>query len=675
MKAFISILIISIFFSVTAIAQNAAERSTIIENYRGESYYMHFVKPGETVQSLAKLYNVLNVEILKANPEISSGLQPNKVIRIPVKSSAAPQQVTLQDTSHKVTGATTHIVQPKETWYGIARYHKIPVTNLIGANPSVDTLKAGMEIVIPAIAEDFKVITEGYAEHTVQEKETLYSLARRYHTTTAELTRLNPSVADGLKIGQVLMVPASSDDETNGLKIQVTDTVFIRHEVKRKETLYGISKLYSVDQIEILKANPSARDGIKKGDQLRIPTIVREVKPFAKPDTIIMGRAIDQQATGALEKVPCSISPDKRREYNIALLVPLRLEMVDSIRVSDPAGLKAAHEYMSFDFIQFYEGVVIAADSMAAAGMKVKLHVYDADYGDEVNKTRRILNKPEMAKMDLIIGPFFAESFNLAASFAKDHEIPVINPLSKRSEFTAGNEFVIKLQPSGWAQYNTLAHYLRKTHSRDNIILVRRNSEENAGLANVIKSSLTDSTVNIRFHEVMYSSGGWSGINKNLSASGKNIVIIATSDKAVLPALLRDLNAKSESQDITVVGLPEWEELELDYNHLIKLNTHFFKPWMVNYNDPNVKHFLRVFRSRYIAEPEVEKYAYLGYDASMFFLSALYNYGNGFLNCIEKYNYSALSTKWKFIKANGGGYENFGTTVYKYTDFTREILN
>lgn len=677
MRIILGLIIISIISFGSAVAQQAPQRSSIMETYNGESWYMHFVQTGETVQSIAQLYGVTNVEILKSNPEVSTGLKPGRVIRIPVKSSQDTKSDQKPDTIQSATpGAGFHIVEPKETWYGIAREYKVPVKDLISVNASIDTLKVGMRIVIPQVQEAERVITEGYAEHTVMPQETLYGLSKKHNTTIDELLRLNPSLKDGLKVGQVIMVPAKGNGEGNGLKVQVTDTTYKIHKVQRKETLYSISKLYNVSLDEILSANPDFDGHLRKGDELRIPMQSMTVRPFVKPDTVIMGRPINQQAVQDIIQGKCTPIEYNNNVYNIALMIPMKLEMVDSIRVSDQASIKPVNEIESFDFIQFYEGALIAADSLTSKGMKVKVHVFDIDYGSSVTKTRRVINQPNMRNMDLIIGPFFAESFDVCAQFANTNKIPIVNPLSRRTELAKDNEYIVKMQPSNWAQYNALTRYLKQAHYNDNIILVRRNQDENNNISTVIKGSFTnDGSVIKNFHEVIYSSSGWSGINKKLSNTQKNIVIILTSDQAVLPALLRDLSEKAESHQISVVGLKGWEDFELDYNHLVKLNTHFFNPWFVDYESVEVKRFLMKFRSRFVAEPELDKYAYLGYDTMLYFLSAMYAFGEGYLECIKDFNNKGLSNDMIFIKSQDGGYENYGVSIYRYNDYKREKLN
>ncbi len=673
---FLSGLIVLFLFSSGYLSAQESGRSSIIETYHGESWYMHFVEEGETVQSIAKLYGVSNLEILNDNPEIATGLKPGRVIRISVKNSKSTPAVQQPDTLKKVGNfSDIHVVAPKETWYGIARLYKVPVKDLISENPGIDTLKIGMSVRIPQIKESEKVITEGFAEHTVLPQETLYGLSGKYNTSIEELIRLNPSLKDGLKVGQVLMVPVSKGEPNNGLKVQVTDTTYKIHIVQRKETLYSISKLYNVSLNDIVSANPHMDGNLKKGDELRIPQTTMKVRPYVSPDTIIMGRPINKQAVEVQPTYTCKKLSNNSKQYNVALMLPLKLEMVDSIRVSDPTSLAAANEIESFDFIQFYQGALIAADSMAAIGMNVKLHIYDTDFGSGVTKTKRILNQPSMKNMDLIIGPFFAESFDITAQFAKMNSIPIINPLSRRTELIRDNDYIIKMQPSNWSQYNALSKYILQSHANDNIILVRRNQDENSNMSNIIKNSLTLGGFTTNFHEVIYSSSGWSGISRNLSTSKKNIVLLLTNDQAVLPALLRDLSEKAESHHISVVGLPLWEDIELDYNYLVKLNTHFVKPWFVDYDRPEVVHFIKKFRSRYVAEPELDKYSFLGYDSMLYFLSALYDFGDGFIECIEEYSKKGLSNDMIFVKSQEGGFENQSVSIYKFNDFKREKLN
>lgn len=98
-----------------------------------------------------------------------------------------------------------------------------------------------------------------YYYYEVQPKETIYSISHKLGLGSAEIMRLNPSVADGLKAGQMLYFPAEGD------------AVAARtHIVRNKETLYGIGKLYGVTPDKLIEWNPAAKDGIRPGQTLYV---------------------------------------------------------------------------------------------------------------------------------------------------------------------------------------------------------------------------------------------------------------------------------------------------------------------------------------------------------------------------------------------------------------------
>ena len=79
--------------------------------------------------------------------------------------------------------------------------------------------------------------------HQVESKETLYSLARRYHTQVSEIEKVNPTLRDGLKVGQTLRIPYTTDA---GQDVQST-----YHTVTSQQTMYSIAATYgiSLDQL------------------------------------------------------------------------------------------------------------------------------------------------------------------------------------------------------------------------------------------------------------------------------------------------------------------------------------------------------------------------------------------------------------------------------------------
>jgi LysM repeat protein/ABC-type branched-subunit amino acid transport system substrate-binding protein len=688
------IVIVALFFVFPVFSlfsqEQKIKRSDIIENLRGMPYYIHFVNAGETLTALAEAYAVTADEIIRANPEISAGLKANQVLKIPVQPGAASVSSNPEAEQTKVTpdhqatavSGTTHTIEPKETWYGISRIYQVPVKDLISANPGIDTLRAGMSISIPVKKTAKQPETgPGQLQHVVQPQETIYSLTKKYNVTIDELYAANPGLSDGLKAGQTLNIPSKqgikADPEPAEKPRALAEPVFKEHTVEKKETLYGISKQYGVEISDILKANPGLGSELKKNDVLRIP-----IPGPVKTETIAAAKEPVEQknetapAPAKRNEGPCDPERSRNQAYTVALMIPFMLEEADSINTGDPVSLRLPSEYHSLDFIQFYEGALIAIDSLTKAGMNVKVHVYDADAGEQVSKTRKILAKAEMAEVDLIIGPFFAKSFELVAAFAASHSIPVINPLSQRSEILEDYPGVFKIQPSAWSQYNETARYIVDGFSGSNVLVIRRNKDENSGMAEALKTSVEKhSSGMMKVKEAIYSQSFDAGLFNNLVAGKKNVIVVLTSDKALLPALLRKLNDARGKYDITVFGLPEWESMELDSQYLLNLKTHLYNGWFVDYSNREVQSFVGTFTERYKTEPVLENYAFLGYDITFYFLNNLFTYGRNFSKCLSSVSHKGLSTGFIFRKAESGGYENAGSSVYELKEYKRRLVN
>ncbi len=61
-----------------------------------------------------------------------------------------------------------------------------------------------------AFAKAEAALVQNYKQHTVEQGETVYTLAQKYKVTSQQLLELNPDLKSGLKYGQVLLIPAQN---------------------------------------------------------------------------------------------------------------------------------------------------------------------------------------------------------------------------------------------------------------------------------------------------------------------------------------------------------------------------------------------------------------------------------------------------------------------------------
>ena len=117
------------------------------------------------------------------------------------------------------------------------------------------------------------IAQEEYKTHRVQKNQTLYQIATLYGVSQTTIKKRNPEIENELTVGTLLVIPSVS-------KSVVTQNPpkFKKHKVRRKETLFSISKKYnvSIDAIKRYNKQLYARQ-IKKGERLQIPLHLKTV--------------------------------------------------------------------------------------------------------------------------------------------------------------------------------------------------------------------------------------------------------------------------------------------------------------------------------------------------------------------------------------------------------------
>lgn len=113
---------------------------------------------------------------------------------------------------------------------------------------------------------------QNYIEHKIKEGETIESIAKKYLVTPFDILALNPDAKTKFQPNTVLIIP-NSKIKNEPINEESKELIgYKTHKVKRKETLYGLSKKYGVSEDEIKKANRFLySENLKKGDKIRIP--------------------------------------------------------------------------------------------------------------------------------------------------------------------------------------------------------------------------------------------------------------------------------------------------------------------------------------------------------------------------------------------------------------------
>jgi len=189
----------------------------------------------------------------------------------------------------------THVVGAKETLFGLSKQYSVSVEALQNANPVLaNGLQIGQALVIPqntSIPSKTEITSSAKATHLVVAKESLFSIARQYNVSVQDLENLNKELLqNGLQIGQTISIPNKRKTLDGRVRVINQETIF--HVVESKETKFSIAKKYgiSIDQLE--SQNPEIVNGLIVGNKLAINTTV--IKPTNESEELMLALAEKQ---------------------------------------------------------------------------------------------------------------------------------------------------------------------------------------------------------------------------------------------------------------------------------------------------------------------------------------------------------------------------------------------
>ena len=244
-------------------------------------YFEHTVSKGETLYQLSRKYNVRIAQIYNLNPSVEGDLiKIDQVLLIP-KSGGNSSAISQQQDEEFIY----HIVESRETKFGLERKYGIRISQLEADNPHiVAMLQAGHKV---RIRKSLTKNTVNQATtssslnnngHVVVKGETLTAIARQYNVSIHELVAVNKeNLGEFLQIGQHLVIPGQQIHTESSSNNPV-------HVVQRGETKYGLSKRYktSIETLESL--NPQIVTMLKAGHILILPTSSAEI---TRVDTVV----------------------------------------------------------------------------------------------------------------------------------------------------------------------------------------------------------------------------------------------------------------------------------------------------------------------------------------------------------------------------------------------------
>ncbi len=232
---------------INTYADTFSQDSIGLEKKDGKVFIKHEVGDNETLYSLSRRYDVPIFKIIESNPPTEFGLEVGMIVLIPIIAKEKP------------------VVKPT---YEVIK----PVIAEVQTQPK------------QVIAEQKKPTTE-VIKHTVQAKETLFSISRSYEVTVDDIKKWNGLISNELSIGQIITINRGNES-VEEQRINTVSNSNNLHVVAQSETLFSISRKYGVEVADIKNWNGLDSNEISIGQEL------------------IVGKPIVQQTNAVTNNLP-----------------------------------------------------------------------------------------------------------------------------------------------------------------------------------------------------------------------------------------------------------------------------------------------------------------------------------------------------------------------------------
>lgn len=408
------------------------------------------------------------------------------------------------------------------------------------------------------------------------------------------------------------------------------------YEVKKKDTIYGIARMYEISIEELMEANPEMKDEnykLKKGSKIFIPK--------------------HSAASTSSAAVKHNMKTRPGQKLKVGVMLPLHDVDGDGKRM-----------------VEYYRGILMACDSLKKSGINTDVYAWNVNIDADIRTT--LLNE-EAKNLDIIFGPLYTKQVKAVADFCKNNDIKLVIPFSISALDVRTNQQVYQVYQSG-TQLNdrAIGSFLERFKNCNTIIIDCNDSTSlkgnfTSGLRKQLDAlKYTCQITNINTSDAQFA--------KAFAKNKKNVVVLNTGRSQDLNLVFRKLNmlvATNPSLDISMFGYNEWLQYEYVYRELYHKYDVYIPSYYYYYKGlTRISQFEQNYEKWFgvaLQSNYLPRFAITGYDHAQFFLRGLYERGSAFDGTMQESTYTPLQTPLRFRRAaEGGGMQNWAYQLVHY---------
>lgn len=353
-----------------------------------------------------------------------------------------------------------------------------------------------------------------------------------------------------------------------------------------------------------------------------------------------------------------------QKEKKVLFLLPFHTENAE--KQMELKNVDDFYRNESFQMFGFWEGAKKALKEYEKDYVNLKIIVRDVC--EDETKLQQILQEIEDENIDLIIGPMFSKPFAIAAEFAREHKIHIVNPFTNRTDFLNDNPYVFKLTPALSSRPEALNNLLLNKLQTYNLIFWTNGKKDTGDLPYYEiyfnEKGIPYSTVTI--------AEGANALKQKIKRGQPNVVLAFFENANV--SIIQSLQTLDMStEEIYLIAPESWMNIKnIDMTTFNNAHYHYFTNYFVDKKTDAVQLFDDEYVTEFSSYPSLERFSYQGYDVTNYFINLTINNFD-----LSKVKYAPISYDFEFPVGdhNANGLENKKQRLITIEDFQlKEVL-
>lgn len=292
--------------------------------------------------------------------------------------------------------------------------------------------------------------------------------------------------------------------------------------------------------------------------------------------------------------------------------------------------------------LEFYNGVMMAIDSLNAEGVNAEVLIYDSKQSESA--IQEILSKPELEGVSLIIASFNNRNeIKALADFALSRKIALISETYPNDGGVSENPYFVLINSTLRTHIDALYKYLQRFHSTDHLIWIKRKG----ALEDMIQGFFTElqkktPSLALRIKTVeMVDSLNQQTLLTSLDSNRNNVLICGSLNEPFGTAIVKTL-ADNKDYKGTVIGMPTWDGFkDLAKTEYKGIEIIYSSPYYFLRTDKISNSISNKYRNKFQARPSDQ--VFKGFESMYHFSKLLIKHKEAFLDNLSNKSFKVFN--------------------------------